>query len=100
MIAIFIFTLHVIAVVYVFAKGCVDHKVSEGFINILFVSIIFSVGWTIAGFLVKVLLPPKGFGVWLDSDTLSLLVVTILELILYSLYFWRRADSHSPARAE
>jgi hypothetical protein len=87
MIALFIFTLHVVLAAFAFAKGCVEHKLSEGFINVTFVAIIFSVAWTISGFVVKIALPPKGMGVWFDRDTMSLVFATILEAVLYFSYF-------------
>ncbi len=90
MIASFIFYLHIVAATYVFTKGYIDHKLADAFMSVAFVGIIFSVGWTIAGFIVRFLFPEKGFGPWLDSDTISLIIVTVLEAILYGSYFWTR----------
>jgi len=87
MISIFIFYIHFVGAVYAFVKGYVDHSVTDGFMTLAFVAIIFSVGWTIAGFIVRFFLPAGGFGPWLDSDTISLIIVSILEALLYLTYF-------------
>lgn len=87
MIALLIFYLHVVSAVYIFARGYFDHKLVDGFMSVAFFGVIFSVGWTIAGFIVRFLVPVKGFGPALDPDTISLLIVSFLEIILYSVYF-------------
>lgn len=87
MIAIFIFYLHFVGAVYAFSYSYVHHKLSDAFMTVAFVAVIFSVGWTIAGFIVRFTIPESGFGVWLDRDTISLVIVTILEALLYWTYF-------------
>lgn len=87
MIASFIFYLHIVAASYAFAKGYVEHKLSDAFMSVAFVAIIFSVGWTMAGFIVHFFFPEKGFSIWLDSDTISLILVTFFESLLYGRYF-------------
>ncbi len=88
MIASFIFYLHIVAAAYAFARGYVDHKLADAFMSVAFVGIIFSVGWTMAGFIVHFFFPEKGFGPWFDADTISLILVTFFEGLLYGGYFW------------
>ncbi len=88
MIALFIFYIHFIGLIYAFSKGTCEKKLSEGLILAAFVAVIFSVGWTIAGFIVRFVFPPQGYGPFFDRDTLSLLIVTLLEAILYFTYFF------------
>lgn len=95
MIAAFIFYLHIVGATYAFTRGYVDHKLADGFMSAAFVGIIFSVGWTIAGFVVRFAFPEKGLSPWLDPDTISLIIVTLLEAILYGVYFVNRG--HKPA---
>jgi hypothetical protein len=95
MIASFIFFLHIVAASYAFARGYVDHKLSDAFMSVAFVAIIFSVGWTMAGFIVHFFFPEKGFGLWLDSDTISLILVLIFESFLYGGYFLSHRRPHS-----
>ena len=93
MIAIFIFYVHAIGAIYAFAKNYVEHKLTDAFMSLAFVAVIFSVGWTIAGFIVRFIVPKGGFGPWLDSDTISLCIVTALEAILYTTYFKSKKGS-------
>jgi hypothetical protein len=90
MIAAFIFYAHIVGAVFAFASGYVRERVSDAFLLVAFVAIIFSVGWTIAGFVVRFFLPRGGFPPLFDSDTLSLIIVSILEIILYLAYFSRK----------
>ena len=87
MIAIIVFYIHIIGAVYAFSKGYVEHKLVDAFMSLAFVAIIFSVGWTMAGFIVRFLFPEEGFGTWLDNDTSSLILVTLFEAVLYITYF-------------
>ena len=95
MIALLIFYIHLVAGVYAFARGYFEHKLVDGFMSLAFFGVIFSVGWTMAGFIVRFLIPEDGFAPWLDPDTISLLIVTTLEAVLYSVYF----HSRKPAAA-
>jgi hypothetical protein len=99
MIAAFIFYIHIVGAIYAFAGGFVRDKLSDAFIMVAFVAIIFTVGWTIAGFIVKFFFPPGGFGPWLDPDTISLIIVSILEAILYLTYFYQKRNKRHPAAA-
>ncbi|MDH7514732.1 MAG: hypothetical protein QHI48_02495 [Bacteroidota bacterium] len=87
MIAAFIFYLHIVGAVYAFSYSYCKHKLGDAFMAVAFVGVIFSVGWTIAAFVVRFTVPPHGFKPWLDTDTLSLIIVTILEAVLYGTYF-------------
>lgn len=97
MIAIIIFYIHIVGAVYAFSKGYVEHKLVDGFMSLGFVAIIFSVGWTMAGFIVRFFFPEKGFGPWLDNDTISLMLVTIFEAVLYISYFVKMRDKEAAA---
>ena len=90
MIAAFIFYLHIVGAAYAFSKGYFEHKLSDAFMSAAFVGIIFSVGWTMAGFIVHFFLPENGFGPLLDPDTISLILVAFFETLLYGGYFINR----------
>ncbi len=87
MIAVFIFALHIIAIIVLFIKQYKKEGVGTGILTVCFVVLIFSVGWGMSGFLLKFLIQKEGFAVWLDRDTLSLVAVTLGEIILYYIYF-------------
>lgn len=90
MIAILVFYLHIVGAVYAFSKGYVEHKLVDAFMSLAFVAIIFSVGWTLAGFIVRFFFPEQGLGTWFDNDTVSLILVTLFEAILYGTYFFKQ----------
>jgi hypothetical protein len=87
MVALFIFFIHFVGALYAFARSYCDHKLGDAFMAVAFVAIIFSVGWTIAAFVVRFFFPIEGFGPFLDRDTISLVIVTLLEAVLYLTYF-------------
>lgn len=87
MIPIFIFYIHVLGAATAFTKSYQEHGIADGFMTLAFVAIIFSVGWTIAGFIVRFFAPAGGIFPWFDNDSLSLVIVTALEVIFYSIYF-------------
>lgn len=87
MIAILVFYMHIVGAVYAFSKGYVEHKLVDAFMSLAFVAIIFSVGWTLAGFIVRFLFPEDGLGKFFDNDSISLVLVTLFEAILYGTYF-------------
>ena len=98
MIAAFIFFLHVLGAAYAFTKSFCEHKLTDAFMTLAFVGIIFSVGWTIAGFIVRFFFPEGGFAIWMGSDTISLIIVTILEGVFQAVYFrTQRNGSRSPS---
>lgn len=101
MVAVFIFGLHVIAVIYAFFKYKKE-GLSEGLLAIAFMAIVFAVGWTIATMLTNLLFTPEAFIKWyyaptdsfflqtlrkeISRDTISLLILTAGELGFYYLF--------------
>ncbi len=91
MITLLIFYMHTIAAVTFFTKRWQDASWKEGLLAVGFLLLIFSVGWTMSTFIVSLLIGDKGFGPWLDRDTLSLLLLSGLELGFYCAQTVRRA---------
>ena len=90
MITLFIFYAHVIAAAALFTKRWQEGDWKEGLLAVGFLALIFSVGWSISTFLLKAFIDEKGFGVWLDRDTLSLLLLLIMESIFFYLQLRRK----------
>jgi hypothetical protein len=86
MVPLFIFYLHTVAVAYAFTKRWQEEGVKEGVLAVAFVAVIFSVGWTLATFLLRLVSPPEGFGSGLGRDALSLLLLTVGEGFFYYWY--------------
>jgi len=95
MIPVIIFWLHITAGVYLFVKRYCDETLAEAFLSIGFAAIIFTAGWTFSSFMVRLVFGAKGISEILNSDSLSLILLTILEAIFYRVWF-----SKSPPSAD
>ena len=87
MIDIFIFLLHAVVAVWVFMKRRQEEGTKEGFLAVGFMALMFTVFWTISSFLLQFVVPPEGLGLLLDRDTLSLVLLTIFEVVFYYVFF-------------
>ena len=85
MITLFIFYAHTVAAVALFTKRWQDGDLKEGLLAVTFLLLIFSVGWSISTVIVKFFIDEKGFGPWMDRDTMSLMLLAIFEAIFYYL---------------
>ncbi|OLD74755.1 MAG: hypothetical protein AUI33_05995 [Ignavibacteria bacterium 13_1_40CM_2_61_4] len=90
MITLFIFYLHTMAAVALYTKRWQGSNWKEGLLAVGFLLLIFSVGWTMSTFLVSLFVSERGFGIWLDRDTLALVVLTMLEAVFYYAQFGRK----------
>jgi hypothetical protein len=90
MIDLLIFYLHVVGVTTVFTKRWQEEGTGEAMLSIAFMALIFFVGWGMASFIVRLILPPEGFGKFFDRDTAGLVLLTLAECFFY--YFYFRSD--------
>ncbi|HMD14333.1 MAG TPA: hypothetical protein VKI62_06890 [Bacteroidota bacterium] len=90
MITLFIFYAHTVGAVILFTKRWQESDWKEGLLAVGFLFIIFSVGWSIATFIIKLLVTGKGLAVWLDRDTLSLLLLTAMESLFFYIQMKRK----------
>ncbi len=105
MIAAVILTAHLAACIYAFLRYRKE-GVGEGILAAAFVIIIFSVGWTIATMVAKLVYPTQLVGQWiaalqgsytsrlfakeLSIDTFSLILLTVAESFFY--YYYLRSE--------
>ncbi len=87
MIPLIIFYLHIIGISAAFTSEYQKDGISSAFLSVGFIVLIFSVGWTISTFMLKYIISEAGFGMWLNRDAFSLLLLTIGETIFYYNYF-------------
>ncbi len=114
MIPVLIFFAHAIFAVWAFAKSYQTDGIVQAFLNVVFIIILFTVGWTISDLLVgfvissegyEILLPGgkvsmfflkmtgfiqlygNGYGKILPKDSVSLIVLTVIEYFFYRFYF-------------
>ncbi len=90
MIPLFVFYGHVVAAVWLFTKRWQDSDWKEGLLAVGFLLLIFSVGWSISTFLMKLVVSEKGLAIWLDRDAMSLLFLGIVEVIFFSIQLRRK----------
>jgi hypothetical protein len=98
MVELFVFYIHVVAVVAMFTKRWQEEGLSEAFLVVFFMALIFFVGWSIATFLMKLLMEQEGLGLFFDRDAASLLLLTAGEVVLY--YFYLRDEKRPQPSAE
>jgi hypothetical protein len=89
MITIIIFYLHIVFGTAIFTKRLQDAGKGDAFLSLGFMALIFGVGWSVTTVILKIFFEKPGLALWLDRDTMSLLLLTILEAIFYSIYFKR-----------
>lgn len=87
MIIALIFFAHLIFALIIFSKKWQEENLSAAFLNIALIGILFAVGWSITGMLVKALMEAKGFGLHFDRDTFSLVLLTAAEYFFYKIYY-------------
>lgn len=87
MITALIFFIHFIFSLVVFTKKWQDDNISSAFINLGLIGLLFTVGWSLAGIVSKLVMEPKGFGIYFDRDTFSLAILTIAEFFFYKMYY-------------
>lgn len=113
MIAAFVLIVHGIAALYAFLRYK-KNGISEGFIAVGFVVIIFSVGWTISTMVCKLVFPTEFIARWLSGlpdsvlarqlskeftvDTCSLVLLTLGEIVFYYFYLKSGDDSRKQDR--
>jgi hypothetical protein len=87
MISAFIFFAHFIFLLLIFTWKWQKEGISGALLNISLILILFAVGWTLTGMIAKILMEPKGLGLYYDRDTFSLTLLTIIEFIFYKIYY-------------
>jgi uncharacterized membrane protein YhdT len=97
MVELVVFYLHVMAFTAVFTKRWQEEGIKEGALGAVFMSLIFFVGWSMASFLVKLLMPAAGLAKWFDNDAAALTLLTCAEGVFY--YFYFREDAHDDESA-
>lgn len=87
MIPVIIFWMHIIGGVYLFAKRYYEETLGEAFLSVGFAAIVFTAGWTLSSFVIHLVFGQKGISAILNSDSLSLILLTLLEAVFYRLWF-------------
>jgi hypothetical protein len=87
MIPVLIFWLHITAGTYLFVKRYYEATLGEAFLSLGFAGVIFTAGWTLSSFVVRILFGEKGIDAILNDDSLSLILLSIFEAVFYRIWF-------------
>jgi hypothetical protein len=79
-ITLFIFYLHTVGAATLFTVYWQEEGLKGGLAALGFMVLIFSVGWPMATIVLKLFISPGGVSPWLDRDTLSLVLLTAVEI--------------------
>jgi hypothetical protein len=93
MIPLFVFFVHVVAVTAVFTKRWQEDGLTEGFLSVFFMAVIFFVGWSMSSFTMKLFMSQDGVAPWFNRDAAALLLLTAAETVFY--YFYFRDKDHT-----
>lgn len=96
MITLFVFYVHTVAAVVLFTKRWQEGDWKEGLLAVGFLALVFSVGWSISTFILKLVIDEKGFSVWLDRDALSLTLLLLMESIFFYFQLKKKKGKLSP----
>lgn len=87
MIPLLVFYMHIVTIAAVFTKRWQEEGLGEGLLAVLFMLVIFFVGWSITSFILRLVMEQGGLGPLLDRDAASLLLLTAIESVFYYFYF-------------
>lgn len=87
MIIAIIFLVHIIFCLFIFIKRFQKDSFSSAIIDLVFIIIIFSVGWSLTTMFSKFFWEPIGFGKHFDRDTIALTILSVGEFFFYRFYF-------------
>lgn len=98
MVPLIVFYAHIVGFAAAFTHRWQEEGVKEGALAVIFMLLIFFVGWSMSSFLMRLLLPSEGFGKGLDGDAAALLLLAAAEAVFYFFYF--RKDTPEEDAAE
>jgi hypothetical protein len=97
MIAVIIFYIHVIFLVYIFTRNLLDEGKASAILSVIFIVVIFAVGWTLAEFIMSLFMAPEGVSLLFPRFAFSLILLTGMEGMLYTFYYSRKRFSRRAA---
>jgi hypothetical protein len=92
MIPLFVFYAHIVGVSAVFTRRWQEEGLTEAFLSMFFMAVIFFVGWSMSSFAMKLFMSQGGLAIWFDRDAATLLFLTAAESVFYYFYFREKED--------
>ena len=89
MIEILIFHLHIVGATYAFTKNWVRGTIKDGLLALAIIGLIFTIGWALSSPIAGLIMPAKWNSIYFTTDTLSLVLLFIPELLFFYFFFVR-----------
>jgi len=87
MVNVFILVSHLVFVVYIFTKKTNEESMSTGLTHLALILILFTVGWSVISLFLNIFIEPEGFGKDFDRSTITLSLLSIIEMFFYKSYY-------------
>lgn len=87
MIEVLIFYMHIAGGLYAFTKSWQNGSVKDGIQALLIIGLFFAIGWALTGTLAAQIYPDDWNSIYFTSDTFSLVLLLIPEIIFFNIFF-------------
>lgn len=87
MIPVIVFYAHFVFLTYMFTKNLIEENRVNAFLSVLFIIVIFSVGWTFSEFVIGFFMKPEGLGLFFPRAAFSLILLSIIEVFFFRFYY-------------
>lgn len=95
MIEVLIFYLHIVGALYAFTKSWQKGSIKDGVFAILIIGLLFSIGWALTGTIANLIYPNNWNSIYFTSDTLSLVLLLIPEIVFFYYYFYKDKEQEN-----
>ncbi len=95
MLEIFIFHLHIIAILYAFTKNWQLRSIKDGLLGVAVMLLVFAIGWAMTGTLAYAIYPDSWNTPYFSHDTLSLVLLAIPESVFFYLFFVKDKETET-----
>jgi hypothetical protein len=92
MIPVIIFYIHFVFLVYIFTKTYIEENILSALLSVVFIVIIFSVGWTISEFIMSLFMESEGVSLLFPRYAFSLMILSVIEVFFYRFYYSKKPD--------
>lgn len=94
MIDLVIYHLHIVGILYAFTMRWQRDGIKGGFLAVAMCALVFTILWAVTGPIARVIMPqPAVPGDIFTSDTLSLTMLMIPEIVFFRVFFLRAPGS-------
>jgi hypothetical protein len=88
MIISLILAAHLVFGLVIYTKKWQEEGIKSAVINLVLIAILFSVGWSVVTIPAKLIMEPKGLGIFFDRDTFALTILAAAEFFFYKIYYF------------